>query len=57
MGATLTTIVRGRYFDGCTQANTTTIAKKINDVTSGATSYTVSITKSGRELVAVIVYT
>jgi len=55
--ATNTTIVRGRYHDGCTDSDTTTVAKKINDVTSGATSYTVSITKSGREIVACIVYT
>ena len=54
--ATNTKIVRGRYFDGCSDSDTATVAKKINDVTSGATSFTVTITKSGREIVACIVY-
>jgi hypothetical protein len=55
--ATSTIIVTGRYFDGCTEADMATIAKKINDVTTGATTYTISIAKKGRELVAVIVTT
>jgi len=55
--ATSTTIVRGRYYDGCTQAATSTVAKKINDVTTAATTiHSVAITKSGREIVAVIVW-
>lgn len=55
--ATQTTIVRGKYWDGCTEADTTSVAKKINDVTTAATTiHSVTISKSGKEIVAVIVY-
>ena len=55
--ATSTSIVRGRYFDGCDQADAGYLAKKINDITTAAANiYAVSIAKSGQELVAVIVY-
>jgi hypothetical protein len=53
-----TTILRGEYWDGCTEANTTTVAKKINDVVAAAASVEfISITKSGRQIVACIVWT
>lgn len=55
--ATTTKLVRGRYYDGVTSATAGFIAKKINDITTGAANiYAVSITKSGQELTAVIVY-
>jgi hypothetical protein len=54
--ATTTKIVRGRYFDGNTSATTGYVAKKINDITTGAASFQFAIAKSGQELVAVIVY-
>ena len=58
MPASSTKIVVGKYWDGCTQADTTTIAKKIDDVVDAATSIlSIAITKKGRLLVAVIVYT
>jgi len=51
--ANKTTIVRGRYYDGQTEA--AGVAKKINDVLAAATSVQfVSVSKSGQELVAVI---
>jgi hypothetical protein len=54
--ATTTAIVRGRYYDGVTSATAGYVAKKINDLTTGAASFQVAIAKSGQELVAVIVY-
>lgn len=55
--ATTTKIVRGRFYDGVTSATAGYIAKKINDITTGAANiFAVSIAKSGQELVAVIVY-
>jgi hypothetical protein len=55
--ATTTKIVRGRYYDGLTSATAGYVAKKINDITTGAANiYGISITKSGQELTAVIVY-
>lgn len=55
--ATQTTIVKGIYWDGCTETDTTSVAKKINDVTTAATTiHSVTIMRKGRELVAVIVY-
>jgi len=51
--ANKTTIVRGRYYDGQTEA--AGVAKKINDILTAATSVQfVSVSKSGQELVAVI---
>jgi len=55
--ATTTAVVRGRYYDGVTSATAGYIAKKINDITTGAATFQFSIAKSGQELVAVIVYT
>lgn len=55
--ATKTTIVIGRPQDGETQAKTGSLAKKINDVTTAAATYTVSVAKKGSSIVAVIVYT
>lgn len=56
--ATTTKIVRGRFYDGVTSATAGYVAKKINDITTAATTiHSVAITKSGQELVAVIVYT
>jgi len=55
--ATTTKVVRGRFYDGVTSATAGYVAKKINDITTGAANiYAVSIAKSGQELVAVIVY-
>lgn len=55
--ATSTTIVRGRYWDGCTEANTSTVAKKINDITTAAANiYGIAAVKSGQEIAVVIVY-
>lgn len=53
---TTTAIVIGRARDGMTSAETGSIAKKINDITTGATTFSVSITRRGREVIAVIVY-
>jgi hypothetical protein len=55
--ATTTKIVRGRYFDGVTSATSGYVAKKINDITTGATTFQFSISKSGQELTCVITYT
>jgi hypothetical protein len=55
--ATTTKVVRGKYYDGVTSAVATSIAGKINAITTGAANiYAVSIAKSGHDLVAVIVY-
>jgi hypothetical protein len=53
---TTTKIVIGRIRDGMTSSETGSLAKKINDITTGATSYTVKTARTGREVVAVIVY-
>jgi len=55
--ATTTKVVVGKYWDGQTSATADTIAKKINDITTAATTiHSVAIAKAGRHLVAVIVY-
>lgn len=50
-------IVRGRFFDGVTEATTTSVAKKIADAMGLGTVVSISITKSGQELIACICYT
>ena len=55
--ATTTTIVYGRPQHGETSATAGTLAKAINDVTTGAATYQVSITKKGSGVIAVIVTT
>jgi len=55
--ATKTTIVIGRPQDGEVETKAGSFAKKINDVTTGATTFQVSIAKKGSGIVAVIVTT
>ena len=55
--ATKTTIVIGRPQEGEVETKAGSFAKKINDVTTAAATYTVSIAKKGSSIVAVIVYT
>jgi hypothetical protein len=55
--ATTTTIVIGRPQHGETSATAGTLAKAINDVTTGAATYQVSVAKKGSSIVAVIVTT
>jgi hypothetical protein len=54
--ATTTKIVIGIPRDGETSATAGTLAKKINDITTCATSFTLDIAVKGRKLYAVIVY-
>jgi hypothetical protein len=55
--ATTTKIVIGRPRDGEVSTTAGTLAKKINDITTGATNiYSVTIAKKGSSIVAVIVY-
>ena len=54
--ATTTKIVIGKATDGQTSSETGSLAKKINDITTGATTYTVSITRKGKNVIAVITY-
>jgi hypothetical protein len=50
--ATVTKIVRGKYFDGCTEANAGYVAEKINDiVVAAATVVSVSTFRQGNLLV------
>jgi len=55
--ATTTEIVIGTPRDGETSATAGTLAKKINDITTGATTFQVSICVKGRRVYAIIVYT
>jgi len=55
--ATKTIIVMGRPRDGETSATSGTLAKKINDVTTGAATFQLALTKLGCLVVATIVYT
>ena len=55
--ATTTEIVMGRPRDGETSASAGTLAKKINDITTGATTFELALAKKGSLIVAVIVYT
>ena len=55
--ATHTKIVSGKYQDGDSESVTTSVAKKINDITTAATTiHSVAIMRRGRHIVAVIVY-
>lgn len=55
--ATTTTIISGKFYDGVTSATAGYAAKKVNDVTTGATTYQFSIAVKGNRIVAVIVTT
>lgn len=56
--ATTTKIVIGIPQDGETSATSGTLSKKINDITTGATTiHAVSLACKGRKLYAAIVYT
>jgi hypothetical protein len=55
--ATTTKIVCGKFYDGLTSATSGYVAKKINDITTGATTFQIAICKRNQDLVAVIVYT
>jgi len=57
--ASHTKIVVGKYWDGCTEADTTTVAKKIQDAIDLGTASVefVSIAVKGRRIVACICYT
>lgn len=55
--ATTTKIVMGSPRDGETSAVSGSLAKKINDITTGATTiHAVSLAKKGRLIVACVVY-
>ena len=54
--ATTTKIVIGVPQDGETSATAGTLAKKINDVTTGAASFQFALTCKGRKLYAAVVY-
>lgn len=54
--ATTTKIVIGQPQDGETSATSGTLAKKINDITTAATSYQFAVAVKGRKVYAVIVY-
>jgi hypothetical protein len=55
--ATTTKIVCGKFYDGLTSATSGYVAKKINDITTAATTFSFAICKRNQDLVAVIVYT
>ncbi len=55
--ATTTKIVIGIPKDGETSATDGSFAKKINDITTGATTYQVNICVKGRKVYAAITYT
>lgn len=55
--ATATKIVVGKFYDGVTSDTDGYAAKKINDITTLATTFTLSIDVKGNRLVAAIVYT
>lgn len=54
--ATTTKIIVGKFYDGVTSATAGYAAKKINDLTTGAAAYTVSIAVKGNRLVAAVTY-
>lgn len=55
--ATTTTIIVGKFYDGVTSATAGYAAKKINDITTAAATFDMSIAVKGNRLVAAIVYT
>jgi hypothetical protein len=55
--ATTTTILYGRPQHGETSATAGTLAKAINDLTTAAATYQVSIAKKGSGIVAVVITT
>ena len=55
--ATVTRIVEGKYFDGCTSSDSGYVAKKINDIVSARTIVSLSTFRTGNYLVATIVTT
>lgn len=55
--ATTTKIVIGIPQDGETSATLGTLSKKINDITTGATTFQVALACKGRKLYCAIVYT
>jgi hypothetical protein len=54
--ATTTAIVEGKFYDGVTSATAGYVAKKINDITTGAASFSFAICRRGNRVIAVIVY-
>lgn len=54
--ATTTKIIVGKFYDGVTSATAGYAAKKINDLTTGAAAFDMSIAVKGNRLIAVIVY-
>lgn len=56
--ATTTKVVFGKTWDGDVSTSAGGLAKKINDITTAATTvHSVAVTKVGRVYMAVIVYT
>lgn len=55
--ATTTKIVIGSPQDGEVSSTAGSFAKKINDITTGATTFQVNIGVKGRKVYAVITYT
>ena len=57
VGTTITKVIRGKYYNGVDSSVDGYIAKAINDIVSGCTAiHSVTITKSGKQLVAIVVY-